>query len=385
MDSIDNTTFPDRAECFGLFDLTNTTCTAPTSTMINFLNITDYNIYKKIYCLNPPQDSCAFGFCPNPDIGSPAVRIATYIQTLCFAILVYYSPDGITGALYAQMLSSYSLMLSAITAAITKQLSVFHALIVLSYIGSPLALFLSIYAIRGIFGKANRMDVIFGPGKILNRTLVLGLLPLWFAGVGIVADSRSAGWFQQGACIKMNFGSTSVLAFMNLYALWPAVLVAWIISLCFRRLLISTKESRWFPIVVKWNNIAEYYPFIHFTITVIIPMTWWIVVLELDAAYLHEYFTPTQGQILAIFAAVPATVQAALLVPRMLRWFMGLSWVLFITRRPQRASKALDRVSTSQYDSTAAFEHPLAMPSPGLETHSLHKMPSPVIPESNDC
>ncbi|TDL17985.1 hypothetical protein BD410DRAFT_793660 [Rickenella mellea] len=399
MASIDISTFPDRPECFGLFNLTNTTCTMPTSTMVDFLNITDYSIYKKMYCVNPPQDSCAFGYCPNPDIGSPAVRFSTYIQTLCFSILIYYSPDEIVGALYAQMLSSYSLMLSAITAAVAKQLTVFHALIVLNALGSPLALFLTIYALRGIFGKAKRMEVIFGRGKVLNRTLMLIMLPIWMAGLITISIPRSAGWFQQGACNKKDFGASTIITFLAVYiagpflllsgqkfdprmillAFWFTILVAGIVSIYFRRKSIWKKGSRWFPLLRIWRNIGERYPFVHFSLAVIFPMSWWIFAIELDAAYIHEYFTPTQGQILAIFAALPATLQAVFLVPRMLRWFMGLSWVLFVTRRPQKSLNTPGHIATSQYDSTAAFEHPLAMPSPCLETLSLHKMPSPVI------
>ena len=77
-----NTQFPDRAACFGLSGFTNTTCTVPTPEMINFLNISNVWNYKQAYCLNPPQDSCAFGYCPNPDIARPAVRVSSesYVQ-----------------------------------------------------------------------------------------------------------------------------------------------------------------------------------------------------------------------------------------------------------------------------------------------------------------
>jgi hypothetical protein len=33
--------------------------------------------YLTVYCLNPPADICPFGFCPNPDIAGPLVRIAS--------------------------------------------------------------------------------------------------------------------------------------------------------------------------------------------------------------------------------------------------------------------------------------------------------------------
>ena len=51
-----------------------------TDGMVGFLNLTgpDINRYIAAYCLNPPgDDSCLYGFCPNPDIAGPLVRIAS--------------------------------------------------------------------------------------------------------------------------------------------------------------------------------------------------------------------------------------------------------------------------------------------------------------------
>jgi hypothetical protein len=69
------TTFPDHDICFG-DDPTNKTCTIPSLAMINFLNISDPGAYLISYCNKPPVDSCAFGYCPNPDVASPAVRFS---------------------------------------------------------------------------------------------------------------------------------------------------------------------------------------------------------------------------------------------------------------------------------------------------------------------
>ena len=53
-----------------------------TPSMIDFLNITDAETYKQVYCLNPPSDSCAFGYCANPDIASLAVRLSSMYLVL---------------------------------------------------------------------------------------------------------------------------------------------------------------------------------------------------------------------------------------------------------------------------------------------------------------
>jgi len=73
----DLTTFPDRLACFGNSSFEGiASCMTATPTMIDFLNLTDFHSYKHAYCLNPPADSCAFGYCENPDIASPGFRVA---------------------------------------------------------------------------------------------------------------------------------------------------------------------------------------------------------------------------------------------------------------------------------------------------------------------
>lgn len=70
--------FPDRPDCFQPgFDSSNASCNIPTFSMFQFLNITSPEDYFQLYCINPPDDSCSFGYCPNSDIAGPAVRIAS--------------------------------------------------------------------------------------------------------------------------------------------------------------------------------------------------------------------------------------------------------------------------------------------------------------------
>ena len=73
--------FPDRPECWG-HGSTNATCNVPTFPMFQFLNVTTPEAYFQLYCINPPDDSCSFGYCPNSDIAGPAVRIASESTTL---------------------------------------------------------------------------------------------------------------------------------------------------------------------------------------------------------------------------------------------------------------------------------------------------------------
>lgn len=72
-----NTTyFPPGVECFhpdgsggwNKSGYLEENCTV-TGDMLTFLNLTVISNYMAAYCLNPaPDDSCPFGFCPQPDI-----------------------------------------------------------------------------------------------------------------------------------------------------------------------------------------------------------------------------------------------------------------------------------------------------------------------------
>lgn len=89
-DEVPLVTYPPDISCFAegfwlpeLFEERN--CSV-TDNMVGFLNLTgpDVKSYLSVYCLNPPADDvCPFGFCPNPDIAGPLVRIASEF-TLAF-------------------------------------------------------------------------------------------------------------------------------------------------------------------------------------------------------------------------------------------------------------------------------------------------------------
>ena len=92
------TTYPPDISCFAgaqfwapwIFEEYN--CSV-TDNMVNFLNLTgpDVKSYLTVYCLNPPADDvCPFGFCPNPDIAGPLVRIASELIRTSDCFELYY-------------------------------------------------------------------------------------------------------------------------------------------------------------------------------------------------------------------------------------------------------------------------------------------------------
>ncbi len=77
-----------------------------------------------------------------------------YVSTVCFAIVLLYSnddDDGIKASFYAQVLSVYSYVIAVIIAIAEQQLTRLHATFALVAAGSPLSLYLLIYALLWIF------------------------------------------------------------------------------------------------------------------------------------------------------------------------------------------------------------------------------------------
>ena len=97
--------YPPDTDCFypngdGWYDAFKENHCSVTSNMVNFLNLTENPAwYLDAYCLRPPaNDDCPFGFCPNPDIAGPLVRVASELTLSATLSCVAYSlPDYITG------------------------------------------------------------------------------------------------------------------------------------------------------------------------------------------------------------------------------------------------------------------------------------------------
>nr|GAT60497.1 predicted protein [Mycena chlorophos] len=340
------TSFPDRDACFGSTSNLSSVCQVPTPTMINFLNMTDVADYLNAYCNNPPEDSCAFGYCPNGDVASPAVRYSAYFTSVVSAILVLYSPEDVTSSFFAQLLNVYSQVVAAIVAIAGHNLTRVHSVIALALAASPLSLYLIFYVLRSMLGRMTRLDSVFGQGKYLNRALVLVALPLWIAVLVFTSLPNESWHFQQEACdsIVANNRVTHVffVPFILLLTLpgfgevlIGSLVIPWAIAVFRTRKVIWAKGDKWFPIGRLWRKVVERYPFIQFYTVVVAPAFFWIINIEIGimAVDPREQFSPTYGQLLAIFVTVPPFFQLCALLPRVPRWFMDLSWVRLVTCR----------------------------------------------------
>ncbi|KAJ7233183.1 hypothetical protein C8J57DRAFT_1480372 [Mycena rebaudengoi] len=341
--------FPDHDRCFGQGNGSDI-CRIPTTTMINFLNISNPDSYLSVYCNNPPVDSCAFGYCPNPDVASPAVRYSAYFSSLVSAILVLYSPEDVESAFFAQLLNVYSLIVAAIISIAGHNLTKLHSVIALTLAASPLSLYLLMYVVRSLMGKNTRLEAVFGKGKILNRVIVLLILPLWI-GVLVFTSLSTVTWeFQQAACDEAvadnHIASLFFIPFIAMFVEFPATGIVfvlgfgttWGIAIWRLRKIIWGKHDRYFPLGRLWRKVVNRYPFIQFCSVIVVPHVIWITNVEVGLVLLstRERFQATYGQLLAIFVTVPPFIQLCLILHRVPVWFMDLTWVRYVLGHQDR-------------------------------------------------
>ncbi|KAJ7239965.1 hypothetical protein B0H12DRAFT_1237447 [Mycena haematopus] len=339
--------FPDHDLCFGDSSNMSSICQIPSATMIRFLNISSPNSYLNVYCDNPPVDSCAFGYCPNPDVASPAVRYSTYFTSLVSAILILYSPENVASSFFAQLLNNYSLIVAAIVSIAKHNLTKLHSVIALTLAASPLSLYLIMYVFRSLLGRQTRLQAVFGPGMYINRALVLIMLPLWASVLGFTTLPTSTWQFQQAACdtqiASNHIASLFFLPFIMFFVSSPeigalviaSIVILWGTAIWRLRKIIWAKHDRYLPLGRLWRKVVTRYPFIQFYSVIVLPHVFWIFNVEIGLRVLstRERFTATYGQLLAIFVTVPPFIQLCVILPRIPAWFVDLAWVRLLTGR----------------------------------------------------
>ncbi|KAJ7619502.1 hypothetical protein FB45DRAFT_930943 [Roridomyces roridus] len=336
---------PSHLACFGSSNSSDV-CQAPSDAMLSFLNLTTVDSYLDAYCDRPPYDSCAFGYCPNPDVASPAVRYSTYFTSVVSAILTLYSPEEVTSAFFAQLLNVYSLIVAAIIAIAGHTLTKMHGVFALTIAASPLSIYLIFYVIRESFGGQTRLKAVFGTGQYLHRALVLLMVPLWIS-VLVFTTLPAASWhFQQAACNKViaeghiiRFFFLPFVSLVEIPEIGASILgsfvLAWGFAIIRLRKIIWAKKGRIFPFGRLWRKVVERYPLIQFYTVIVLPFSFWMFNTEFGIRRLspRESFEATYGQLLAIFVTVPPFISLCYLLPGLGRWFADLMWVRLLTGR----------------------------------------------------
>ncbi|KAF8179037.1 hypothetical protein K438DRAFT_2177844 [Mycena galopus ATCC 62051] len=300
---------------------------------------------------------------------SCAVQIPTYLGFLSGFL---HASDGV----WAQLLTVYSLIISAIIAIYTKGLSRFHSGMTVFLVLSPLSFTLGVYAVLGFCGRAHRLDSILSSRRehLLPRTAVVGfwiiaLLLLVFTSISndghFTAASPCDTAMDTGAraaiiyilaclphigvaiaiiSIAQRFveGITSkaVLIVAATPLLLLVIAVVWAAIKSRRSLREQMKmtniNSRSGKFWVNWQLFQKRYPFLHFCGVFLIPMIYWVILNEIRLLYTpDEIFSPSFGQVLAVFVVLQPLVQVVMMFPRATRWFRDLAVIRRITRRQQ--------------------------------------------------
>ncbi|KAF9653696.1 hypothetical protein BDM02DRAFT_3107670 [Thelephora ganbajun] len=288
-----------------------------TDDMLAFLNLTNpISNYIATYCLSPaPDDSCPFGFCPNPDVAGPLVRIATYVTTSCISILIFYSPKRVKDTFWSQVLTIYSLLLTACLSIFRNELTKFHALTVSVIVASPLTIYLVIYSIRAMWGGQHRLDNILGQGHLIKRLFVLFAAAIWIALTTYSFIPQNAPRFAQGSCkprpLILNFFLVTPISigimerkekpWLGVVVALPLFLVilAWVVAILLKRHTIwPPGEPYRFNFWKVLTVVGEYFPFIHFVSVVVVPFAYWVACIELGIYNSNDnQFTLTFGQV----------------------------------------------------------------------------------------
>ncbi|KAJ7471794.1 hypothetical protein FB451DRAFT_307946 [Mycena latifolia] len=282
----------------------------------------------------------------------------SYFTSLVSAILVLYSPEDVESSFFAQLLNVYSIIVAAIIAIAKHNLDKMHSVIALSLAASPLSLYLLMYVVRSMAGNQNRLQGVFGKGKILNRIVVILMLPLWAGVLSFTALPTSVWHFQQAACDRAVADNSIVKLFFIPFILFVTIIpevgatilaiffLTWGTAIFRMRKIIWKKGNKILPFGRMWRKIVTQYPFIQFCTVIILPHFIWVFNIEFGLALLSngESFTATYGQLLAIFVTVPPFIQLCLLLPRVPRWFADLTWVRLMTCR-RNAPKKRDNES----------------------------------------
>ncbi|KAF7341092.1 hypothetical protein MVEN_01843400 [Mycena venus] len=358
---------------------------------INFTFETPLSMYDESFpdyinalCMRPDQITLAqcsvggynFVRCPNGDVAGILVRFAAYMANLLLGIVLMYSPEESATAVWTQVLTVYSLLISGIIAIGNANLSRFHSGMTIFLVMSPLSTSLIVYAILGFCGRAHRLDNILSGRRehLFPRLLVIAYGVISLA-ILIYTGSADGSHFSSNPCesddayrtlagIIINFlwipyagvivvfmviqaagaEANAMFAGIEFLAISPFVLilVSTIYGIVKQRHLLAKQfriqSDRW-KIWVAWDVLAAQYPFMHFCGVFFVPMLYWIMVNEIRTLGTPDnIFSSSFGQILALFVILPPLWQVIQMAPRARRWFMNLTMVRLITRRPQDTS-----------------------------------------------
>ncbi|KAF7373202.1 hypothetical protein MSAN_00528800 [Mycena sanguinolenta] len=338
----------------------------------------NFSNWVTVVCLDPQNmdvDECSMpGFwrCPNTDVSGILVRVSAYLANLLLGIVIMYDPNKASGGVWAQLLTVYSLLTSAMIAIYTTGLTRFHASMTLLLVLSPLSFALGVYAILGFFGRHHRLDSILSSRRehLVPRLVVIGFWLFAIAAVVITSTSSDTHFtppppcdtvLDKGRFAAAMYSLTSipyvgvafvVLEFVLLYEdrytskrvlgivliplflLGAALVVAVInsrgsLNAQVRMANLNSRSKRFWA---YWKLFGARYPFLHFCGVFFIPMIYWVILNELRLFNTADnVFTISFGQVLAVFVVLQPLVQVLMMIPRLGGWVSNLAPIRLIT------------------------------------------------------
>ncbi|KAF7373214.1 hypothetical protein MSAN_00530000 [Mycena sanguinolenta] len=292
----------------------------------------------------------------------------------CSALLSCTTPKRLPGGVWAQLLTVYSLLISAIIAIHTKGLTRFHAGMTAFLVLSPLSFTLGIYTILGFFNRPHRLDSILSSRRehLLPRLAVIGFwllaiclvvftsissdnhftLPppcdtladkgtfaavlyslafIPYVGVGVVLIVFTVS-YEDGETSKRVLGIVSVPLLLLVTALVVAVIISrGSLTAQVRMLNLNSRSKRFWA---YWRLFGARYPFLHFCGVFLIPMIYWVMLNEIRLfGTADNIFSISFGQVLAVFVVLQPLLQVLMMLPRAARWFSNLALIRLITGR----------------------------------------------------
>ncbi|KAK6995961.1 hypothetical protein R3P38DRAFT_3073606 [Favolaschia claudopus] len=349
-----------------------------------------FSDWMGVVCLHPEKASQAecempgFVRCPNPDVSGILVRVPAYLASLLLGIIIIYHPEEAAQGVWTQLLTVYSLLISAIIAVYTKGLTRFHSGMTVFLVLSPLSLTLLVYTILGFIGRPHRLDSILSSERkhLLPRLLVIlfwliALFLLLFTSIAndkhftpalpcddledkghaaaivyslisvpyvgtllliltTLAVYGSAGDARANAMI---IGTVTPFGILLIAAVYAAVRSRRALTGEIGKANVRGKRNKFWA---YWALFGQRYPFLHLCGIFLVPVVYWVIFNEIRlAGTADNIFAISFGQVLATFVVLDPLWQVIKMAPGAVGWFRDLTITRWATGRPKHGPTGL--------------------------------------------
>lgn len=185
-----------------------------------------------------------------------------YELTIYPAILLFYSPKGAEEAVWSQILSLYSVLITCAISIFQTSLTRYHAAIAVVLTGSPLSFYLLLYSVMSFWYQKHRLNGVVGKDRLLPRMLIIIAAVIWISIFAYILSASHLSQFSQESCSNLvpvdksfyvlpfvMFKSVSAVPvlFIPLLAILLLIPLSWIIGVILQRKTIWPPCEPWQP------------------------------------------------------------------------------------------------------------------------------------------